>query len=170
VDGGLTLEIVEGPGAGTSTPLEGPVEIGRDPAAGFRVEDTHVDPLHVRVTPTEGGALVEDLGELGGTFVNDSELGAPTQIKPGDEIQIGVTVLKLRTSEEAAAGTAARPKPPALTAPPAAPPPLDESDIDVRRVRSLVDVRVKAKARNAPLALSVLVIYAVLVYLLFNRF
>jgi pSer/pThr/pTyr-binding forkhead associated (FHA) protein len=138
--------------------------LGRDPSAGFRLEDDHVDPLHVRVTPGEGDALVEDLGELGGTFVNDAELGAPTRMRPGDELQVGVTVLKLRTAAES---SAVRAKPPALEAPAA---PLDEQDEDVRRVRSLVDVRVKTKARNAPLALLVLVVYAVLVYLLFNRF
>jgi pSer/pThr/pTyr-binding forkhead associated (FHA) protein len=169
VQSALTLEIVEGPGAGTTVPLQGPLEIGRDPAAGFRLEDDNVDPFHVRVTPADGGALVEDLGELGGTFVNDSEVGAPTRIRPGDELQIGVTVLKLRTAAEAAAGTAARPKPPtlAVAATPSRP---AEEDEDVRRVRSLVDVRVKAKAHNAPLALLVLAVYAVLVYLLFNRF
>jgi pilus assembly protein CpaF len=167
VDGGLTLEIVEGPGAGTAVPLQGPLEIGRDAAAGFRLDDEHVDPLHVRLTPADGGALVEDLGELGGTFVNDSELGAPTRIGPGDELQIGVTVLRLRTAAES---SVARPKPPTLaTAETPSPVPVEE-DEDVRRVRSLVDVHVKAKAHNAPLALLVLVVYAVLIYLLFNRF
>jgi hypothetical protein len=165
VDGGLTLEIVEGPGAGTAVPLEGPLEIGRDPAAGFRLDDDNVDPLHVRLTPADGGALVEDLGELGGTFVNDSELGAPTRIGPGDELQIGITVLRLRTASEA---PAVRTKPATLSAVPAPVP--DEEDEDVRRVRSLVDVRVKTKAQNAPLALLVLVVYAVLIYLLTNRF
>jgi len=164
VDGALTLEIVEGPGAGTAIGLDGPLVLGRDPSAGFRLEDEHVDPLHVRVTPGDGDALVEDLGELGGTFVNDSELGAPTRIRPGDELQVGVTVLRLR---DAAAEPAVRAKPPALEAPVVQP---AEEDEDVRRVRSLVDVRVKTKARNAPLALLVLVVYAVLIYLLFNRF
>jgi Inner membrane component of T3SS, cytoplasmic domain len=164
VDGGLTLEIVEGPGAGTAVRLSAPLVLGRDPSAGFRLEDEHVDPLHVRVTPGDGDALVEDLGELGGTFVNDAELGAPTRMRPGDELQVGVTVLRLRTSAEPAA---IRGKPPALEAPVA---PMAEEDEDVRRVRSLVDVRVKTKARNAPLALLVLVVYAVLIYLLFNRF
>ena len=167
MDGRLTLEIVEGPGSGTAVPLQGPLEIGRDPAAGFRLEDEHVDRLHVRVTPADGGALVEDLGELGGTFVNDSELGAPTHIGPGDELQIGVTVLRLRKAEEA---SAARSKPPTLAAAEAPAVVAIEEDEDVRRVRSLVDVGVKAKAHNAPLALLVLVVYAVLIYLLFNRF
>jgi hypothetical protein len=51
----LTLEIVEGPGAGRRVPLTGALEVGRDAQAGFRVEDEHVDALHVRVTPDGDG-------------------------------------------------------------------------------------------------------------------
>lgn len=156
----LELEIIEGPGAGRLAPLEGALEVGRDPAAGFTVEDTHVEPRHVRLTPRGETVLVEDLGEPGGTFLNDSEVAAPTKMRPGDELQIGVTVFQLRTARDVAAdGTAARPSPPPRTDDPA-----------FEEVESLLDDRTKAKARTAPLALFVLVVLVVLIFLATNRF
>ena len=150
----LTLEIVEGPGVGRRVPLGGALEVGRDAQAGFRVEDEHVDALHVRVTPDGDGAVVEDLGERGGTFVNGAEIHVPTRIRAGDEIQLGVTVIELRG---AGAPSAAR------TAPPA--PRVDVTP----EVESLLDVRTKTKARHAPLAVFVVVVYAVLIYLATQR-
>lgn len=156
----LALEIVEGPGAGRVAPLDGAIEVGRDPAAGFQVEDTHVEPRHVRLTPQGDTVFVEDLGEPGGTFLNDSEVAAPTHMSPGDELQIGVTVLQLRTAADVAdSGIAARPSPPPRMEDPA----LEE-------VESLLDERTKAKAHTAPLALFVLVVLVVLIFLATNRF
>jgi pSer/pThr/pTyr-binding forkhead associated (FHA) protein len=79
----LSFEIVEGPDAAVEVPLS----------------DSRIEPQHTRVTASADGALVEDLGDPGGTFVNDAELRVPTWIKPGDELQVGVTVLKLRAGE-----------------------------------------------------------------------
>jgi pSer/pThr/pTyr-binding forkhead associated (FHA) protein len=150
----LTLEIVEGPGVGRRVPLTGALEVGRDAQAGFRVADEHVDALHVRVTPAGDGALVEDLGERGGTFVNGAEIHVPTRIRLGDEIQLGVTVIELRGAGEPSAARTA----------PAAP------QVDVtHEVESLLDVRTKTKARHAPLAVFVVVVYAVLLYLATQR-
>ncbi len=163
----LSLEIVEGPAAGRLVPLTGVLEIGRNPGAGLRVDDEHVFGLHARVTLEGDGALVEDLGDPGGTFVNDAELHAPTRIKPGDVIQVGVTVLKLRSAEEIAAQpSAARPKPP----PPAVTEPEPQYvSPELPEVEALLDVRTKTKARHAPLAVFVVVVYAVLIYLATQR-
>lgn len=170
----LSLEIVEGPEAGRVVPLSGPLEIGRDPDAGFRVEDVHVSGRHVRLTPEGDAALVEDLGDPGGTFVNDSEVAAPTRMRPGDELQIGVTVMQLRTGADLASQpSAVRPKPDALaaaeqeSAAPAAGP--AEHDPNVSEVEELLDVHTKTKARNAPLTLFVLVVWAVFLFLAIDR-
>jgi predicted component of type VI protein secretion system len=167
----LSLEIVEGPEAGRVVALEGRLEIGRDPDVGFRVEDQHVSGRHVRLTPEGDVALVEDLGDPGGTFLNDSELAAPTRMRPGDELQIGVTVLQLRTTAQVASQpSAVRPKPAPLAA--AEPPPLVPApayDPMVEEVEELLDVHTKAKARNAPLALFVLVVWAVFLFLAIDR-
>lgn len=166
----LRLEIVEGPGAGLVVPLTRPLELGRDPTADVPLFDPHVSPRHARVTPAGEGAFVEDLGDPGGTFVNDAEVAAPTRIRPGDEIQLGVTVLELRTAADLGArGSAVRPKPPALAVPerdpgylPAGPGP---PDLSFDELEPLLDFHTKGKARTAPLALFVLVIFAVLIFL-----
>lgn len=170
----LSLEIVEGPGAGRVVALDRALEIGRDSDAGFPVEDEHVSGRHVRVTPEGDEALVEDLGDPGGTFVNDSEVAAPTRIRPGDELQIGVTVLQLRTAADVAGQSAVRPKPEALavaelplgTPAPARPP----KDPMMEEAEELLDIHTKAKARNAPLALLVLVVFFVLLFVALERF
>ncbi len=170
----LTLEIVEGPGAGRVAALGSVVEIGTDPTAGLCVEDTHVEPRHVRVTPSGDGALVEDLGEPGGTFVNDAELHAPTRINPGDEIQVGITVLRLRASSDP---SAARTTPPPLAVTPAPMGYIPAAAVAGQapeaphpEMQELLDVRVKGKARHAPLAVFVIVVYAVLIYLATAKF
>ncbi|MFN2467132.1 MAG: FHA domain-containing protein [Gaiellaceae bacterium] len=170
----LSLEIVEGPGAGRLVPLAGPLELGSDAAAGLRLEDRHVSPRHARVIPEGGGAVVEDLGDPGGTFVNDAEVRAGTRIRPGDEIQLGVTVLQLRSAADVAAGpTAVRPKPPPLAAEPRepgyVPAEVAAQDPVTPELDALLDVRTKAKARTAPLAIFVIVVFAVLIFLALTK-
>jgi len=108
--GELSFEIVEGPDAGRVVPLDGALVIGSDPAVEIPLADPHVEAQHTRVTAAGDGALVEDLGDPGGTFVNDAELRVPTRMSAGDELQVGVTVLKLRSGTEAPSEV--RPKPP----------------------------------------------------------
>ena len=166
----LSLEIVEGPDAGTLVPLSAPLEVGRDVDVGLRLNDPHVSGRHVRIAPDGDGAVVEDLGDPGGTFVDDSEIRAQTRIRPGAEIQVGVTVLQLRSADDVAARpTAVRPKPPPLAAAPREPdyllPGPTAEDPALEEVESLLDVHTKAKARLAPLAIFVLVVFAVLIFL-----
>jgi pSer/pThr/pTyr-binding forkhead associated (FHA) protein len=167
---GLSLEIVEGPGAGRIVPLTESLEVGRDANAAVRLDDEYVAGRHMRISPAGEGAIVEDLGDPGGTFVNDSEVAAPTRVKPGDEIQVGVTVFELRTVDELAARpSAVRPKPPPLAAAADAPdyslPELDPQDPALEEIESLLDEQTKSKARTAPLAIFVLVVFAVLIFL-----
>jgi hypothetical protein len=172
-EGELSFEILEGPDAGRVVRLDGSLVIGRDNGVEIVLADPHVEERHTRVTVAGGGVLVEDLGDLGGTFVNDAELRVPTRMSPGDQLQVGVTVLKLRAGADAPSEV--RPKPPALAsaqvepaylvpgaaAAAPAPPPRRSSEID-----DLLDVRTKRMARHAPLAVFVIVVWAVLIYLL----
>ena len=170
----LILEIVEGPEAGRVIPLSGSAELGSSPAAGIRLVDPHVSAQHARITASGDGAILEDLGDPGGTFVDDSEVAAPTRIAPGAEIQLGVTVLKLRTAEDAATNpSAVRPPPPPLLAARVDPgyiPAETLSQEPIDDVEELLDIHTKAKARVAPLALFVLVVFVVLVFLATDRF
>jgi pSer/pThr/pTyr-binding forkhead associated (FHA) protein len=170
----LILEIIEGPEAGRVIPLTGSAELGSSPSAAIQLVDPHVSAQHARITAAGEGAILEDLGDPGGTFVDDSEVAAPTRISPGAEIQLGVTVLKLRTVTEAATEpSAVRPPPPPLLAAGRAPgyiPAETLSQEPIDEVEELLDVHTKAKARVAPLALFVLVVFVVLVFLATDRF
>jgi hypothetical protein len=172
---GLSLEIVEGPGAGTQVELTGPIEIGREQTAGLVVEDDLVSRRHVRLTPADGGAVAEDLGSRNGTFINGEEIHAPTRLDPGDQLLVGVTVVQLRSAAQVAASpTAVRPRPAALAGPPPLATPERQPDYVPRDVAAgreegplaaLVDARTKPKAAAAPIAIFILVVFIVLIYL-----
>jgi EmrB/QacA subfamily drug resistance transporter len=103
---GPELRVVEGPAAGQTVALGQRVVVGRDRACDLLVADEEVSRRHVRITPVNGHAEVEDLGSLNGTFVNDERILAPRTIELGDRIELGGTVLEL-----AAAGSAPAPLP-----------------------------------------------------------
>ena len=66
------LRIAGGSTDGRELELAGPVEIGRDPAAGLALPDDQlVSSRHASVSPHADGAVVEDLGSRNGTFVNN---------------------------------------------------------------------------------------------------
>jgi predicted component of type VI protein secretion system len=91
----------------------------QDPNAALVLEDDLVSRRHVRISPADGGARVEDLGSRNGTFINDNAIHAPSAFAPGDHVLVGVTMIELRSAPQVAARpTAVRPKPSALAAPP----------------------------------------------------
>jgi pSer/pThr/pTyr-binding forkhead associated (FHA) protein len=164
----LSFEVVEGPDAGLVVPVEGTLVIGSDESASVRLDDPHVEAEHTRVTASAGGALVEDLGEPGGTFVNDAELRVPTRMEPGDALQVGLTVLKLRSGAMPPSEVIAKPPPLAATngdTPGYLAPPAPEERQPGQSMEGLLDVRTKRMARHAPLVVFVIVVYAVLIYL-----
>lgn len=165
----VSLEIIEGPGAGRKTPLEASMEIGRDPGAGLVLEDELVSRRHARVTPLEHGAVIEDLDSRNGTFVNGEEIHAPTQVDPGDQLLVGVSVLELRSAKQIAERpSAVRPKPPALATPAQTPdyvPKELAGGGKVPELEPLLDIYTKGKAKTAPLAIFVLVVIVVLIFL-----
>jgi pSer/pThr/pTyr-binding forkhead associated (FHA) protein len=128
--------------------------IGGASGSDVHLDDPHLDPAHTRVTEAAGGALVEDLGEPGGTFVNHAELRVPTRMTAGDLLQIGVSVLKLREGADAPSEVVEGPPMPAPV------PTRARHEVD-----ELLDVRVKRMAHHAPLAVFVIVVWAVLLYL-----
>ena len=42
---------------------------------------------------TDAAVYVEDLGSTNGTFLNGMRLSAPAVLRPGDQLQVGSTVL-----------------------------------------------------------------------------
>jgi pSer/pThr/pTyr-binding forkhead associated (FHA) protein len=173
----LTLEIVEGPGAGRQLVLDRPAVIGRSPDADLTLEDGQASRRHAQVSPaTDGSAVVEDLGSANGTFVNGNELVGPARLDPGDELLIGVTLIQARSQQQVAAqpsalraipaGLAIAPRQPdyvnpdviaAEIAPEAAP--VSTPELDKYR-----DIRVRRQAQLAPLAFVMLIALALCIY------
>jgi predicted component of type VI protein secretion system len=119
----LTLEIVEGPCAGRQVLLDRPIVIGRALDSDLVLEDAEVSRHHARVTPKGAGlAVVDDLGSANGTFVGRNQLNGPAQLKPGDELLVGVTLMLVRSGQQVAAQpSAVRPVPLALASAPRTP-------------------------------------------------
>ena len=192
----FTLEIVEGPNAGMQVALDRPIEVGRDPGAAVVLHDELVSRHHARITPTRGGATLEDLGSTNGTFVNGNELHAPTFTSAGDQILVGVSVIQLRSAQQVAdRPSAVRQVPAALRVPehrpdylppdlqgagqgggvaaPGAPPgptgpvqPVGRPpEVAVPGLDPLLDARTKRMALIAPLAIFVVVAFAVILWL-----
>ncbi|HME01757.1 MAG TPA: FHA domain-containing protein [Solirubrobacteraceae bacterium] len=175
----LTLEIVEGPGAGQQLPLRGPVVIGRAGDADLRLIDGQVSRHHARVSPAnDGSAVVEDLGSVNGTFLNHNELQSPARLDPSDELLVGVTVIELRSQAQVAAEPSVlRAVPPALASAPRTPdyvnpavleadsrPASDEPTAGQRELNKFLDVRVRRRAQLAPLALVMVIALALAIY------
>jgi pSer/pThr/pTyr-binding forkhead associated (FHA) protein len=179
VAGEMNLEIIEGPGAGKEINFDRPIVIGRSSDADVLLEDGEVSRQHVRITPeADGSATVEDLGSANGTFINENELVGPSHLGPGDDLQLGVTVLRLRTEAEVRSGMSAVIQvPPALSMAPRAPTyvnpevsriddlgPAEEAASGIPRLERYLDTRVRRRAQLAPLALFILVMLALIVY------
>jgi nitrite reductase (NADH) large subunit len=174
----LSLEIVEGTGAGRRVALSSPLTVGRGRDADLVLADELVSRRHARVSRSGAGAVVEDLGSRNGTFVNGSQVHGPTYLEPGDQLQLGVTLVELRTAEQVAERpSAVHPVPPPLAVPERAPDYLPAGlDADPQRTPAggttprdgldrLLDAQTKGKARTAPLALFVLAALVVIIYL-----
>jgi predicted component of type VI protein secretion system len=177
----LTLEIIEGPGAGRQFEVSGPAVIGRSANADFQLDDAQTSRNHARVTPDGSSALVvEDLKSANGTFVNDNEVYDTAVLEAGDDLLLGVTLMRAHSgSDLQAQGSAVRAIPSALAVAESAPHYIDQEALaaDLPDVRTEVlspeleryrDIRVRAQARLAPLAFALLIALAVCIYLATN--
>jgi hypothetical protein len=91
------LVVTQGTLAGTSIPLrDNPVTIGRANDSTLVLADDYASNRHARLTPTDNGWLVEDMGSTNGTFLDRTKVTAPTAVALGMPIRIGKTVLELR--------------------------------------------------------------------------
>jgi pSer/pThr/pTyr-binding forkhead associated (FHA) protein len=170
----LTLEIVEGPGAGRQLVVDRAAVIGRAADSDFMLEDNQASRRHARVKPGADGALViEDLGSANGTFINHNELHGPARLDPGDELLVGVTLMEVRTSAQVAdRQSAVRPVPAALAMAPTPPHYVNPQQVEAPGVKEplspeldrYLDVKVRRRAQLAPLALAMLIALALCIY------
>jgi predicted component of type VI protein secretion system len=64
--------------------------IGRDPMSDITINDPEISRQHARLTRTEEGFQIEDLGSTNGTFVNGQRLGSePLVLQPGQAVNMG---------------------------------------------------------------------------------
>lgn len=87
------LRGVSGAGFGRTFPLVMPTVLGRAPDCGIHLDHPGVSRQHVRLTPTEEGLLVEDLGSTNGWLLNEKRQER-AWARHGDEI--GVDALRFR--------------------------------------------------------------------------
>ena len=86
-------QLLEGGGAGEVFPLRlGENALGREVGHISFPGDRYVSARHARIDISESGALLTDLGSSNGTFIR---LGAPTRIGPGDQILVGMQLLRV---------------------------------------------------------------------------
>jgi hypothetical protein len=78
----------EGPLKGQRWPLNRTLVLGREATCDVVIADRQVSRFHARLTPTDEGILVEDLGSKNGTHLNGTALTAPSMLQDGDRLQV----------------------------------------------------------------------------------
>ncbi len=71
------------------------ITVGRAAGCQVTLDDSYVSQLHARVFTRDGSVYVEDLGSTNGTYLNRAKVTAARVMKPGDQLQIGQTILEL---------------------------------------------------------------------------
>jgi pSer/pThr/pTyr-binding forkhead associated (FHA) protein len=96
------------------------VKVGKDPRSHLRVDDELASRMHAVIeVASPGDITLIDLGNEPGTLVNGQRVNK-CKIRPGDQIQIGSTLIQLENAEAASVTTGA---PPPAAIPSAPPPP-----------------------------------------------
>jgi pSer/pThr/pTyr-binding forkhead associated (FHA) protein len=86
-------QLLEGGGAGEVFPLRlGENALGREVGQVCFPGDRYVSARHARIDVSDGGVLLTDVGSSNGTFVR---VGGPTRISSGDQVLIGMQLLRV---------------------------------------------------------------------------
>jgi hypothetical protein len=72
----------------------GGVTMGRSRQCDVLVDDPNVSRSHAEIRPRGGSWVLSDLGSTNGSRLNGRRLEGPEVLKPGDEIEVGTTVIK----------------------------------------------------------------------------
>ena len=93
----LVLRVVRGSGRGRDIAVPGELVIGREASGDGRLDgEPALSRRHARlVCSADGGLTVEDLGSLNGAHVNGRRITAATQLRAGDELRLGQTVMSV---------------------------------------------------------------------------
>ena len=96
-----TRFMLTGP-SGKSVELTDQLVAGRNPDCDIVLVDGHPSRRHAQLTVREGSVWVEDLGSANGTYVNESQITTPTQLRAGDQIRFDTERWQLTVSGAAA--------------------------------------------------------------------
>jgi ABC-2 type transport system ATP-binding protein len=96
VSGPSTLEFRSGPLSGRSFGVSDPIVLGRE--GDVVVDDPEVSRRHARIRVVDGSLVIEDLGSLNGTWVNNARIGAPTLLLPGEVVKVGNTEIEVQAA------------------------------------------------------------------------
>lgn len=107
------VKIVSGPQAGTTLELKNELTIGRE-HTDIELNDPRISRRHAKIRLVDGGAEVEDLGSVNGTWVNDERVTTAVRVVSGATVKVGETVLEI--VEPPSQATVARPTPAAAGA------------------------------------------------------
>ena len=72
------------------------VVLGRSDETDVVLDDPYASEFHMRLVSQENGIMLHDLGSTNGTYVNGRRVSAPTELKRGDTIQVGKTVIEIK--------------------------------------------------------------------------
>jgi ABC-type multidrug transport system ATPase subunit/predicted component of type VI protein secretion system len=99
----LTREVPEAPDRRDLVFERVVTRIGRDPDNDIVVAHPAVSNHHARIDHQEGRSVLSDLHSTNGTFLNGRRVQEPTELQPGDQIQIGTTVITVGAEARAEA-------------------------------------------------------------------
>ncbi|MGH3650980.1 MAG: FHA domain-containing protein [Acidimicrobiia bacterium] len=72
------------------------IVLGRSDETDVVLDDPYASEFHMRLVAQENGMMLHDLGSTNGTYVNGRRVSAPTELRHGDTIQVGKTVMEIR--------------------------------------------------------------------------
>lgn len=67
--------------------------LGRDLGNEIAISDPEVSRRHARFYTRDNNIIIEDLGSTNGTFLNGERISSPQQLRPGDAITLGESIV-----------------------------------------------------------------------------
>jgi len=71
----------------------GGVTLGRSRQCDVVLQDANVSRQHAEIRPRGGSWVLTDLGSTNGSAINGRQISGPEVLKPGDEIELGTSML-----------------------------------------------------------------------------